>query len=55
MTGKNLIETLSSKTGGDRLAYRLDDIKSKAIPLLKKIGETFPEYTLHDISHSENI
>ena len=55
MTEKNVIETLSSKTGGDKLANRLDDIKSKAIPLLKKIGETFPEYTLHDISHSENV
>lgn len=55
MAEKNLIETLRSKTGGDKLENRLDDIKSRAIPLLKKIGETFPEYTLHDISHSENV
>ncbi|MBP7070736.1 MAG: hypothetical protein KBA97_06655 [Methanothrix sp.] len=55
MAGYNLIETLRSKSEGDRLVGRLEDIKSRAIPLLNKIGEIFPEYTLHDISHSERV
>ena len=55
MAEKILIDVLRSKPGGDKLSSRLDDIKSEAIPLLNKIGETFSEYTLHDISHSENV
>ncbi len=55
MAEKNIIETLRSKEDGEKLANRLEDIRSKAIPLLGKIGETFPEYTLHDIYHSENV
>ena len=55
MAEKNIIEILRSKEDGDKLANRLEDIRLKAIPLLKKIGETFPEYTLHDIYHSENV
>ena len=31
-----------SKSEGDRLVGRLEDIKSRAIPLLNKIGEIFP-------------
>jgi hypothetical protein len=55
MSEKNLIDILKSRTEGPKLANRLDDIRLKAIPLLKKIGETFPQYTLHDVTHSENI
>lgn len=40
---------------GDKLLNDLDRIKGKAEPLLAKIVETFPEYTSHDISHSERI
>ena len=51
----NLIETLKSKSGGEVLVQRLDDIKRKVQPLLLKISETFPEYTSHDITHCERI
>lgn len=55
MEEKKLIEILRSKRDGDKLANRLNDIKIKAMPLLNEIGKMFPEYTLHDISHSENV
>jgi len=51
----SLIEMLKSKPQGDRLCHQLDQIKEAAIPLLAKITETFPEYTIHDIRHSEAV
>ena len=46
---------LKLKPEGEALYQRLKDIKRKTEPLLLKIMETFPEYTSHDISHSERI
>lgn len=51
----SLIETLESKSGGEVLVQRLNDIKRKVQPLLLKISESFPEYTSHDITHCERI
>ena len=50
-----LIEVLASKPQGDRLCHQLNQIKKAATPLLAKITETFPEYTIHDIRHSEEV
>ena len=50
-----LIEVLKSKPQGDRLFHQLNQIKKAATPLLAKITETFPEYTIHDIRHSEAV
>lgn len=48
-------EFLQKKEDGTKLLCDLARIKEKAKPLLAKIVETFPEYTSHDISHSERI
>lgn len=37
------------------LRDKLEIIKGKAEPLLAKIIEVFPEYTIHDIRHSEKV
>ncbi len=34
---------------------KLKVIKAKAKPLLAKIIDVFPEYTIHDIRHSEKV
>ena len=55
MSNRDLEETLKAKPGGENLAHSLNNIKTKAKPLLSKIVETFPDYTSHDITHSERI
>ena len=50
-----LIKILRTKEKGDKLFYKLEEIKARAEPLLAKITETFPEYTIHDIRHSEKV
>jgi len=55
MSNRNLEETLKAKPDGENLTHSLNNIKTKAKPLLSKIVETFPNYTLHDITHSERI
>ena len=50
-----LIEVLEGKPEGDRLIHQLNQIKKVATPLLAKITETFPEYTIHDIRHSNAV
>ena len=50
-----LLELFKTKSEGEALLQRLIEIKEKARPLLSKTIETFPEYTSHDISHSERI
>jgi hypothetical protein len=50
-----LIEVLRTKEKGDKLYHKLEEIKAKAEPLLAKITETFPEYTIHNIKHSEKV
>lgn len=49
------MEVLKQKNDGIRLSNLLDNIKKNAIPFLSEIIVTFPEYTPHDIKHSENI
>lgn len=55
MSNLSLEEVLKDKSGGGDLVYSLKLTKGKAEPLLSKIGETFPEYTIHDIRHSEKV
>jgi len=55
MDEKKLIEILRTKDKGDKLFYKLEEIKARAEPLLAKTTETFPEYTIHDIRHSEKV
>ena len=50
-----LIDILREKEEGDKLSHNLEQIKEKAEHLLAKITETFPEYTIHDIRHSEKV
>jgi hypothetical protein len=52
---KKLFEVLSEKPNGSRLIFELQNIKDSAAPLLVKISETFPEYTIHDIRHSDTL
>jgi len=49
----DLIEILKVKD--ENLFNNSLQIREKTIPLLEKIKETFPEYTPHDISHSDNV
>ncbi len=55
MTNNDLEEILKTKSEGESLAQTLGKIRTKAEPLLSKIGETFPDYTNHDINHSERV
>jgi hypothetical protein len=48
-------EFLKKKDKGTELIHDLDRIKEKVGPFLLEINEIFPEYTSHDISHSERI
>jgi signal transduction histidine kinase len=50
-----LQEMLKTKPRGGGLTHTLKIIRSKARPLLSKIVETFPDYTTHDIRHSEAV
>ena len=55
MSNLSLEEALKVKPGGEDLVHSLKLIKKRAEPLLAKIVETFPEYTIHDIRHSEKV
>jgi len=55
MSNDNLEENLKTKSEGESLFQTLRKIRAKAEPLLSKIGETFPDYTNHDINHSERV
>ena len=55
MSNFSLEETLKVKSDADDLVYSLKRIKERAEPFLAKIVETFPEYTIHDIRHSEEV
>lgn len=55
MLNSKLINALRTKSDGDSLYYKLMDIREKIKPFLAKIIESFPEYTNHDIEHSDNV
>jgi hypothetical protein len=46
---------LQQKPGGPELAFELKRIRRTATTLLAKINETFPDYTVHDIRHSDTV
>lgn len=54
-TSKSLIAILAEKPDCGGLSNDLQKIKEIAAELLKRIIETFPEYTMPDIGHSERI
>jgi hypothetical protein len=55
MPNEKIEQMLKRYEEGKTLSCDLEKIKLRAIPLLKKIAITFPEYTSHDIEHSERI
>ena len=55
MGAKKLIEFLRKKEKGDKLYHKLEEIKANAADFLAKITVTFPEYTIHDMKHSEKV
>lgn len=55
MGKKKLIEILRKKKKEDKLYHKLEEIKANAEDFLAKITETFPEYTIHNIKHSEKV
>lgn len=55
MSNNGLKEILNAQPDGGNLSHDLDNIKAKAKPLLSKVIETFPNYTAHDIGHSERV
>jgi hypothetical protein len=55
MSHSDLIEKLKTKIEGEKLAKRLTDIREKAEPVLVRICEIFPDFTTHDIKHSEEV
>lgn len=52
---QGLKEVLEEKNGGSALCSALEQVKKAATPLLSKITETFPDFTIHDIRHSEQV
>ncbi len=55
MSDDRLMEILRSRDNGESLFNSLTGIRKKAEPLLSRITVTFPDYTKHDIGHSEQI
>ena len=55
MLNSSLEEVLKGKPDGESLFHSLKRIEEKAEPLLSRIVETFPEYTIHDIRHSKEV
>jgi hypothetical protein len=55
MLHSDLLEKLKAKPDGEKLFHRLEDVRKRAEPLLSRIIQTFPDYTTHDIKHSEEI
>jgi hypothetical protein len=55
MLNNSLEEVLKGKPVGEHLFHNLKRIEEKAEPLLSRIVETFPEYTIHDIRHSKEV
>lgn len=51
----DLKSLLKEKAEGETLFYNVERIKKCAEPLLAKIVEVFPEYTIHDVRHSEQV
>ena len=51
----NLRDILGERPDGKDLLHEIDAIKEEAIPLLNIISITFPEFTPHNISHSETV
>jgi hypothetical protein len=49
-----VLEALRKK-GGEDLALRIRQMRGSVAPILSKITETFPEYTIHDVNHSDKI
>ena len=54
-TINSLLTILSEKADTSRLLSDLEKIREVAAELLKQVVKTFPEYTMHDISHSDRI
>lgn len=50
---RNLLDILKSRS--NELALDLKKVRRRAEPLLAKINETFPDYTTHDIRHSNAV
>ena len=50
-----LVEVLKERTEGEKLCHKLEEIKGKVKYFLDEIPKTFPEYTKHDIEHSERV
>ena len=55
MSEQKIFSILNNRSDGRELIRNLQNIKEKAEPLLARIVEIFPEYSSHDISHSERI
>jgi hypothetical protein len=53
--GKSLKEILEETPLGKNLSYDLSKMRKNAEKLLPKITETFPQYTEHNIMHSDRI
>lgn len=50
-----ILEVLKAKPIGEKLCHQLEQVEKAATPLLAKITETFPDYTIHDIRHSKSV
>lgn len=55
MRRKKIEDLLLVSDEGNRLLNNLERIKQSVSPLLKKIIITFPDFTSHDIDHSDRI
>lgn len=55
MVDQDLKEVLKNKPGGENLLFEIEVIKKEVAPLLDRILITFPGFTPHNISHSENV
>lgn len=50
-----LVDIFESRPNGSVLTASLAKIRTKAEPLLSRIVSTFPDYTMHDIGHSDAV
>lgn len=52
---QSLKSVLETKPGGEQLLQDLERIRKQATPILSQIVATFPEFTIHDIRHSDKV
>lgn len=55
MPKNTMLELLKDEPGGEKLFYKLEEIREKGKQILSKINQVFPDYTSHTIEHKDTV